>query len=189
MIKKTLNIFVVPNPSVVYDGCSGNGAAFGPTPLSYRDFGNNLEKCAKFGMDVYFNENIDLSTQWIQVWVHDEEEDNLTDHGAWPEHWLYQIADRAPDMIPESVARKIASGNYKSVIRYDRDGRKLAEPIEVTWVPTQETTRYRSWGTFEKAVDYVIRKSKEYEDPEVKAAYEEYKRLLAKANSREEAVA
>ncbi len=181
-MKTTLNLFIVPNPAYCYDGCSGNGPAGGPTPTSFIELGYMLGSITHwFGFDAV--EGIDLSTQWVQVWIHDEKNDNLTDHGIPEDHVLAKVATRAIGALPETIARKIAKGGFTSVIRYDKDGHRLAEPIEVEWVPTQETTRYARFGSFAEVLDKVIADSKHFEKPEAKKAFEEYKRLLKEANA------
>ena len=183
----TLKVFVVPNPAVVFDGCSGNGPVNAPNSARMAEqFGRTARTASKFGMTDLCCQSITASTFWAHVWVYDETDDNLTDHGFGTEHPLLEVAEYAPGLMTEEFLRKVAKSGeagVDTVVKYNMFGGGLDEEIHITWIGAQQTSRYRDWGTLEEALDAVIEKCKRYEKPEVKAAYEAYLKAYEEAEA------
>ena len=183
MKKITLKVFVVPNAAVCYDGCSGNGPVGDPTGAYIcKLFADSVYAAKRMGFDVFGFEKgareITTSDMWVQVWIHDDQNDNFTDHGIPKGHPLYGVVKYAPKELPAMYLTKIAKGGFTTVIKYDRYGELLEEPIEITWVSSQETTRYRSFGSMEQALNHALARSEYYVKPFAKEKYQEYKNAL-----------
>ena len=178
----TVNIFIVPNAASCYDGCSGNGPCSGPTSyMAMREYADCCHAASRFGVIDILGKEVTQSTFWAQVWVHDPDHDNLTDHGCHGTI-LEEIADRAPDCLPVEFLRRVAAAGdagVETIAKYRKRGFELDEPICIKWVSSQEHSRYRNFGSMNDALDHVLAAAKEYEKPEVKAAYEAYLKALA----------
>jgi len=176
--KVQIKIFVVPNPVTYWDGCSGDGPSGYPPNTAFLmcEFARVANRAAAFGFDMddfdnKFGGPVTTSDGWVQVWCHDDNNDNLTNHGIPEDHPLFTKIRRrcAPGMIPLKFAKRIAEGGFTTRVAVE-DG-----DIEIEWVPSQESTRYRGYGpTMAEAISYAEEKSSKYVNAEAKKAYEEY---------------
>lgn len=175
--KVQIKIFVVPNPVMYWDGCSGDGPSGRPhTAYLMGEFVRIVERAEAFGFDMYDYDNkvggpVTTSDGWVQVWCHDDNNDNLTNHGIPEDHPLFtkNRRRRAPGSIPLKFAKMIAEGGFTTIVDTD-DG----DIVEIEWVPSQEASRYRRYGTMAEAITYAEEKSSKYVNTDAKKAYEEY---------------
>ena len=181
MKKVQIKLFIVPNPAVVFDGCSGNGNVNAPNRFSnLKEFVDNVNMAREFGFDVYdFGSKIggELTTSdaWVQVWCHDADNDNLTNHGIPEDHPVYgPRREEAPSFLPARFIREIAKGGFKTSIRAD------GEDVEIEWVSSQETTRYSRFGSMNDVLELVLTKCERYAKPAAKEMYEKYLALCGR---------
>ena len=185
MKKITLKVFVVPNPAIVFDGCSGNGPVGKPNgAYNMKLFADDCHAVSRVGFDVFGDDEVTVSDMWAQVWVHDDTCDNLTDHGIPKGHPLYGIVKHAPRRIPVKYLTGIAKGGFTTVILYNRYGELLEEPIEISWVSSQESSRYRNFGSMLQAIGHALQVSSNYAKSEAHEAYLDYLEALDSAKRR-----
>lgn len=175
--KVQIKIFVVPNPVTYWDGCSGDGP-YGRPHTAYKmcEFARVVDRAVAFGFELHdfdgkFDSPVTTSDGWVQVWCHDDGNDNLTNCGIPKDHPLFSQnrRRRAPGMIPVKFAKKISEGGFTTRV-VGNDGE-----IEIEWVPSQETSRYRGYGpTMAEAIAYAEDRSSNYVNAKAKKAYEEY---------------
>jgi hypothetical protein len=185
MKQVTLKFFIIPNSAWVHDGVSGNGSVSANFDYyNMKQFVNQCDDASRHGIKC---DDLNVSDMWAQVWVVDEEGgvDNCGSHGYREGTPLFAVAKRAPFGLPVKFIEnfKKDGDTFNTVCEYGRDGERLDEPVEITWVAAQGEFRYRRFGSIADALSRVVETCKAYRDYELTHYFEKLRELISKKQS------